>query len=73
MLEKAKQKRGRGDAIPEQPIRRLKVYSQNASNSKLAPTIILKGAWLEAWGFETGDSIEVTYKCDGEIEINVAD
>ena len=73
VLEKARLKKERGESLPEEPTRRLKVYSQNASNSKPASTIILKGAWLETWGFEAGDSIEVTCKGDGELEIKVAD
>ncbi len=73
LLEKARQKKERGEIISEQPARRLKVYSQNSSNNKQTPTIILKGAWLEEWGFEIGNIIEVTCKGDGDLEIKVAD
>lgn len=38
--------------------RRLKVYGQsNGYNYKDVPTIILKGKWLEAAGFDIGDRV----------------
>ena len=35
-------------------IRKLKVYYQSAGDSSV-PTILLKGKWLEKYGFTTGD------------------
>lgn len=31
--------------------RKLKVYAQAGYGYKMIPTLILKGAWLEEWGF----------------------
>ena len=37
--------------------RRLKVYGQsNGYNYQAVPTIVLKGKWLEAAGFDIGDN-----------------
>lgn len=41
----------------------MKVYAQSGYHYKDTATIILKGAWLEALGFEPGTSINV--ECDG--------
>ena len=45
--------------------RKLKVYEQSMSGSSYTqvPTIILKGQWLKASGFETGQYVEVV--CEG--------
>lgn len=43
--------------------RKMKVYAQSGYYYKDTATIILKGAWLEALGFEPGTSINV--ECDG--------
>lgn len=41
--------------------RRLKVYGQsNGYNYQDVPTIVLKGKWLEAAGFDIDDQIEVS-------------
>ncbi|MBP3631904.1 MAG: type I toxin-antitoxin system SymE family toxin [Oscillospiraceae bacterium] len=43
--------------------RRLKVYGQsNGYNYQDVPTIVLKGKWLEAAGFDIGD--RVTLECE---------
>ena len=41
--------------------RKLKVYEQSMSGSSYTqvPTIILKGQWLKAAGFEAGQFVEV--------------
>lgn len=39
-------------------IRKLKVYYQSAGDSSV-PTILLKGKWLEKYGFTTGTYIAV--------------
>lgn len=45
--------------------RKLKVYNQSMGPTYIqVPTIILKGQWLKAAGFETGNYVEVN--CDGE-------
>ena len=44
--------------------RRLKVYGQsNGYNYKDVPTIVLKGKWLEAAGFEIQDQLQVIVEC----------
>ena len=46
--------------MKEKIIRRLKVYGQsNGYNYQDVPTIVLKGKWLEAAGFDIGDSISI--------------
>lgn len=46
--------------------RKLKIYSQSMSggNYTQVPTVVLKGQWLKAAGFEIGDYLEI--KCDGD-------
>ena len=46
--------------------RKLKVYEQSMSGSSYTqvPTIILKGQWLKAAGFEAGQFVEVV--CEGD-------
>lgn len=39
--------------------RKMKVYAQSGYQYKDTATIILKGAWLEALGFEPGTPISV--------------
>ena len=49
--------------------RRLKVYGQsNGYNYQDVPTIVLKGKWLEAAGFDIEDQLQVIVK-QGEILI----
>lgn len=43
--------------------RKMKVYAQSGYQYKDTATIILKGAWLAALGFEPGTPINV--ECDG--------
>lgn len=45
--------------------RKLKVYEQSMSGNSYTqvPTIILKGQWLKAAGFEAGQYVEVV--CEG--------
>lgn len=42
--------------------RKMKVYGTSGYKYKNTPTIILKGIWLEKFGFEIGEEIEV--KCE---------
>lgn len=42
-------------------IRKLKVYYQSAGDSSV-PTILLKGKWLEKYGFTTGTYIAVNVR-----------
>lgn len=45
--------------------RKLKVYEQSMSGSySQVPTIILKGQWLKAAGFEVGQYVEIV--CEGD-------
>lgn len=48
--------------------RNIKVISQNGYNYKPTPTIMLKGQWLRAAGFEIGDQIKVECE-DGKLII----
>lgn len=44
--------------MKEKKNRRLKVYGQsNGYNYQNVPTIVLKGKWLEAAGFDIGDNL----------------
>lgn len=44
--------------MKEKKNRRLKVYGQsNGYNYQNVPTIVLKGKWLEAAGFDIGDKL----------------
>lgn len=42
--------------------RNLKVYLQGGAGSKEAPTILLKGQWVEKCGFHPG--MPITVKCE---------
>ena len=55
--------------MKEKKIRRLKVYGQsNGYSYQDVPTIVLKGKWLEAAGFDIGTDLLV--ECDrGKITI----
>lgn len=46
--------------------RTLKVYGQSGYHYKDTPTIILKGQWLSATGFDIGDQIQVDVE-DGRL------
>jgi len=39
--------------------RKLKVYEQSGYRYKPTPTLMLKGAWLEEWGFTSNMSVSV--------------
>ena len=53
--------------------RRLKVYGQsNGYNSQDVPTIVLKGKWLEAAGFDIGTDLLVECE-DGRLTISAVD
>ncbi len=46
--------------------RKLKIYSQSmgGGNYTQVPTVVLKGQWLKAAGFEIGDYLEI--ECEGD-------
>lgn len=46
--------------------RTLKVYGQSGYHYKDTPTIVLKGQWLSATGFDIGDQIQVDVE-DGRL------
>ena len=49
--------------------RKLKVVEQSGYKYKPTPTIILKGQWLQNFGFKIGDTVEI--KCEeGKIVIS---
>ena len=52
--------------------RHLKVYSQSGYRYKEVPTIILKGAYLDALGFSAGTPIMVDCK-NGKLTITIAE
>lgn len=53
--------------------RRLKVYGQsNGYNYQDVPTIVLKGKWLEAAGFDIGSDLLVECE-DGKLTIRTVD
>ena len=57
----------------EKKNRRLTVYGQsNGYNYQDVPTIVLKGKWLEAAGFEIGNNLLVEYE-DGKLTICAVD
>ena len=47
----------------EKNVRRLKIYDQT-NGHKGVPTLMIKGDWLNKFGFDSGDYIEV--KCENE-------
>lgn len=56
--------------MKKQNNRRLKVYGQsNGFNREDVPTIILKGKWLEATGFDIGTNLLVECE-DGKLTIS---
>ena len=54
--------------MKNQKNRSMKVHAQSGYNYKATPTIILKGQWLQAMGFEIGDYISVSCE-DGKLII----
>lgn len=52
--------------------RHMKVYGQSGYKYKETPTIIIKGAYLEALGFTTGTPIIVNCQ-GGKLTITIAD
>lgn len=40
-------------------MRKLKIYKQSSTNYRSVPTIILKGTWLQNFGFDYGKRIIV--------------
>lgn len=40
-------------------MRKLKVFEQSGYKYKPTPTLMLKGAWLEEWGFTSNMSVSV--------------
>ena len=51
--------------------RPLKVYETSGYHYKPTPTIIMKGQWLEEFGFKVGEKIEVQCE-DGRLIITKA-
>jgi len=54
--------------MANQKIRSMKVYEQSGRNYKPTPTIIIKGDYLRAAGFDIGDYISVSCE-DGRLVI----
>ena len=52
--------------------RPLKVYETSGYRYKPTPTIIMKGQWLEQFGFVAGEKIEVQCE-DGKLTITKPD
>ena len=55
---------------PEKEMRQLKVYSTSGYNYKPTNTIILKGDWLERWGFPSDAKIQVVCEGAGKLRIS---
>ena len=52
--------------------RRLKVYGTSSKWYKEPPKILLQGKWLEQWGFDCGDHIQV--RCENKkLTISIID
>ena len=71
VLLQDEEKKKQESQLQEQPTRHLKVYSQSGYNYKQTPTIILKGEWLETWGFEPGAKLNVVCEGSGKLTITV--
>lgn len=53
--------------------RKLKIYEMGGGlHQKSIPSIILRGDWLKAWGFNAGDKIVVECS-EGELRIKKAE
>lgn len=52
----------------KQANRKMKVHEQSGYNYKPTPTITLKGAWLEDWGFSSNTPINIQCE-DGKLTI----
>lgn len=72
IVRKKEAKRNNVADDPTERMRKLKVYEASGYSGKTTPTIILKGNWLDSWGFEAGDQIEVTKEKNGKLTISVA-
>lgn len=59
-------KRKRG--LMKQANRKMKVHEQSGYHYKPTPTITLKGAWLEDWGFTANTPINIQCE-DGKLTI----
>lgn len=58
--------------MAKKSVRNLKVCGQSGYQYKTIPSIMLKGQWLNDWGFEIDDAIVV--KCeDGKLVISKAE
>ncbi|MCH4153899.1 MAG: type I toxin-antitoxin system SymE family toxin [Saccharofermentans sp.] len=51
--------------------RALKVYESSGYHYKPTPTIILKGQWLEQFGFAAGDNVDIHCE-DGKLVVTKA-
>ena len=58
--------------MAKKSVRNMKVCGQSGYQYKTIPSIMLKGQWLNDWGFEIDDAIVV--KCeDGKLVISKAE
>ena len=60
------------EVIMQKDTRDLKVYGMSGHNYKTTPTIMMKGQWLEQYGFEVGQKYHVECK-PGKIVITVSE
>ena len=58
--------------VPGQPSRHLKVYETSGYKYKPTLTIMLKGEWLRAWGFEAGTQLNIVSEGNGKLTITTA-
>ncbi len=64
-------KKERESKATEHAARHLKVHQSSGYKYKPTPEIVLKGDWLNAWGFESGAEVDVVCQGDGKLTITM--
>ena len=49
----------------------MKVHKSSGYKYKPTPEIVLKGDWLNDWGFESGAEVDVVCQGDGKLTITM--
>ena len=71
VLEQEALKKERESKATEHAARHLKVHQSSSYKYKPTPEIVLKGDWLNAWGFESGAEVDVVCEGDGKLTITM--
>ena len=71
VLEQEALKKERESKATEHAARHLKVHQSSGYKYKPTPEIVLKGDWLNAWGFESGAEVDVVCQGDGKLTITM--